>query len=217
MLMSDYDSRESRRSGAAEFRVSLRATHSGRRIATSLIPILTLILAGCGTSEAPGSDRETGSSEEAATVDDASAALVDLSPEESGPGGDTAEIWDGTVTNVGAGLVLRAAGAEVLRMACIRESGEMTIDVPAFRSIGSEERLSFGFGDDSWVFVAEVTPPPPSGVHAARPIDDDFLEAFSAAQEISAVYGSQRTGPHVPPDSAPLDLFVSACRQAMAG
>jgi hypothetical protein len=90
----------------------------------------------------------------------------------------------------------------------------MTVDVPGFSSIGSEERLSLGVDDEPYVFVAQVTPPPPAGIHAARPIDEDVLTTLQEARTISANYGSQSSGPHAMPDSTTLEGFLSGCRRA---
>lgn len=188
-----------------EFAISLRHT----ALVAALLP---LFFGACGA----GSSGETGAISETAdsTIDLEQSAVPDDIDTSRAPETDTT--WTFSVSNAGAALSLRGAEDEVLRIACGRSPHILTVDVPGFSSIASEERLSFGVDGEPFVFVAQVTPPPPSGVHAEREPDEEFLELFVAARMVSAVYGSQTTGPHMAPDSADAALFVDACVQGGA-
>lgn len=190
----------------AECRPARGVVHQVYGLGMLLMPLLGIMLGGCGTDGAPAAD--AGSSTEAAAPDT-------VAPRGDGGGSQPDAAWNASVTNVGAGLVLSANGMELIRMACVRDSREMTVEVPSFRSIASEERLSFGLDDEPYGFVAQVTPPPPRGMFATRPIEEAFLTDLEGAQQISAIYGSQPIGPFRAPDADQLEVFVGGCREAM--
>ncbi|HEV2129851.1 MAG TPA: hypothetical protein VGR27_02030 [Longimicrobiaceae bacterium] len=163
--------------------------------AFALIAALTGI-AGCEPAPAP----------EAATEDPPAAT-------------DTPEIhaglhWSSQVTGSGMALLLAdAAGAPLLRIACIRDPALMTIVAETFQPIASEERLSFGVDGEPFTFVADPTADRPSGVQAEAPIPGELLDRMQAAREVSAVYGAQTLGPYMPPDPEMAARFVAACRE----
>ncbi len=124
--------------------------------------------------------------------------------------------WDAQTSGAGNSLTLFGAeGEPLLRLACVRDPAMMTVEVETFMPVGSEERLSIGVDDEPFVFVADPTAERPSGVRAEAPIFDDMLERMAAAREVSAVYGAQTLGPHIPPDRETTGRFVAACRQIM--
>jgi hypothetical protein len=125
--------------------------------------------------------------------------------------------WSAQVSGAGMALILSdAAGAPLLRIACVRDPALMTIVAETFEPIGSEERLSFGVDGEPFVFVADPLAERPSGVEAEAPIREELLARFEAANAISAVYGAQQLGPHLPPDPETTERFVTACRQLAA-
>lgn len=114
-----------------------------------------------------------------------------------------------------AALMLRdAQGAIVLALACEENPARMSVEVPAFREIASEERLSFGADDEPFVFVAQLGAP--SGVKAESAIPDDLLARLERAQSVTANYGAQYEGPHPAPAPEQAAAFAATCR-AMAG
>ena len=122
--------------------------------------------------------------------------------------------WSARVTGAGVSLVLSdAAGAPLLHLACVRDRAAMTAEVHGFEPIGSEERLTLGVGGEPFVCVADPTAERPSGVQAEAPIRAELLARLEDANEVSAVYGAQTLGPHLPPDPESTALFVSACRR----
>jgi hypothetical protein len=125
--------------------------------------------------------------------------------------------WASRVTGAGVSLLLfDAAGAELLHLACVRDRAVMTVEVAPFEAIGSEERLSLGVDGEAFVFVADPTAERASGVQAEAPIDAELLRRLEAATGVSASYGAQTLGPHVPPDPESAGRFVSACRSITA-
>ena len=122
--------------------------------------------------------------------------------------------WSARVSGAGVSLVLAdAAGAPLLHLACVRDRAVMTAEVHPFEPVGSEERLTLGVGGEAFVFVADPTAERPSGVQAEAPIRADLLARLEDASEVSAVYGAQTLGPHLPPDPESAARFVSACRR----
>lgn len=114
-----------------------------------------------------------------------------------------------------AALILRDAQDEiVLALACEERPARMSIEVPGFREIGSEERLSFGADNESFVFVAQLGAP--SGVKAEGQIHDNLLTRLERARTVTANYGAQYEGPHPAPAPEQAGAFASACR-AIAG
>ena len=206
---SGHPSRPAPNDAAVMSRLAMRPS-SLRRI----IPVMLLALIGACNGR-PSDDADSGPPLEMPTGDQGLPAAAE-GPTEREPDSVDAS-WAFVATDTGSALVLAGSMGEVLRIACGGSPLQMTVDVPAFESIGSEERLSLGLDDEPFVFVAQVTPPPPSGVHAEREPDESFLRLFANSGTLSAVYGAQRTGPHAAPDQEDANSFVNACLQAMSG
>jgi hypothetical protein len=118
-------------------------------------------------------------------------------------------------SRAGAGLTLRdAGGGLLLSLTCEGAPPRMTVSVPGFREIGSEERLSFGADDEPFVFVAQLGQQ--SGVRGEAAIYDDLLQRLARANTVGAVYGAQRLGPVAAPSAEQAAAFAAACR-AIAG
>lgn len=126
--------------------------------------------------------------------------------------------WATQAGGSGMSLTLYEADDDaLLRLACVRDRSEMIVTGETFTAIGSEERLTLGVGQEAHLFVADPTAKRPSGVEARGPIPAALLAQLESASEISAVYGAQRIGPHIPPDPETARGFVSACRRLSAG
>jgi hypothetical protein len=122
--------------------------------------------------------------------------------------------WSLQITGAGASLTLRdPTQGPILRLACVRDPVQMTLEVETFTAIGSEERLSFGADGEPFVFVADPMADRPGGVEATGPIERDLLARIEQAREISAIYGAQVLGPVAAPDRQTRQNFVAACRQ----
>ena len=76
-------------------------------------------------------------------------------PAASVPGGASAR-WDLQSSGEGVALALLAAdGRATFRLFCPAGKNRLLVNVPAFRPIGSEERLSFGSGGEAVALVAD--------------------------------------------------------------
>lgn len=91
----------------------------------------------------------------------------------------------------------------------------MQLRVDSFRPIGSEERMSFGAGDDVYVFVAQLDEEGP-GVTGESEISSALLDALSADRVWRVNYGAQDAGPFDAPPAEAVQSFVAACGEIVA-
>lgn len=157
-----------------------------------------LLLAGCGertsgdapaTAAKPEKDHATGRPEQVA----------------AGAG------WNLQSSGEGTALVLvQASGATVLRLFCPSGANRLIVNVPAFEPIGSEERLSFGGGGDAVALVAD-----PRGDRSRGGVSGEIRTPAALydllSGPVSASYGAQTSGPHVPPAQDQARALVQAC------
>jgi uncharacterized membrane protein len=119
--------------------------------------------------------------------------------------------WDLQSSGEGVSLAFgREPGAPVIRLFCPSGQNRLIVNVPTFKPIGSEERLTFGSGGE---VIALVSNPrgdaSRGGVSGSGPVPDD-LKALIAGP-VEATYGAQHSGPHPAPPSETSRRFVTAC------
>lgn len=158
------------------------------------LPACTLLVAAC-RAQAP----ETGDTGEA------NGSLPDRNE------APRASRWALQSAGEGTALaLLDTSGSTVLRLFCASGTKRLLVNVPAFKPIGSEERLSFGGGGDVVALVADTRGDPlrggVSGVGEAPPNLGALLSA-----PLSASYGAQTSGPHGPPSADDATALVKAC------
>ena len=133
--------------------------------------------------------------------------------------GNTAELpnadsagarWDLAASGEGSALTYGEAGAPALRLFCPAAADRLVVTVPAFRAVGSEERLSLGSGE---TVAALVTDPSADaqrgGVSGSGKVPADLKGLV--AGPLSASYGAQVSGPHPMPPAELSRRFVIAC------
>ena len=174
-----------------------------------LIAATSISVAGCGSRDqteapAPGNDS-------AAAAAQAPAAPARPPEKGANPGWDLQSGGEGTAL-----ALLAAAGAAEIRLFCPAGRDRLLVNVPGFRPIGSEERLSFGGGGDSVALVADPRGDGQRGGVSGTGEVPDTLEALIRGP-ISASYGAQRSGPHPAPPKALAGAFVAACGEEAAG
>ena len=168
----------------------------------SAVALCALLLVSCDSAVPPGNNSGPVQSGNAAGPADtvAPAALR----------------WDLQSSGEGTALaLLDGPGATVMRLFCPSAKGRLLVNVPAFKAIGSEERLSLGGAGEVVAMVADSRGDPArGGVSASGPVPDELVRILSGP--VSASYGTQVSGPHPPiaPDSAA--RFISACKGAPA-
>ena len=119
--------------------------------------------------------------------------------------------WDLQSSGEGVALAFVApGGATAIRLFCPAGQNRLLVNVPAFKPIASEERLSFGSGGDAVALVADPRGDAQrGGVTGAGPVPDDIKDLVKGL--IAASYGAQTSGPHAAPPENLSRPFVTAC------
>ena len=114
----------------------------------------------------------------------------------------------------GATLVLGGAGGQpVIRIACASQA-RLIVNVPAFKAVGSEERLSFGGDGEVVALVADSSGDKlRGGVSGQGRIPDELKRLILAP--LSASYGTQTSGPHAPPPQELAAPFLTICSESL--
>ncbi|HEX8192957.1 MAG TPA: hypothetical protein VF552_08660 [Allosphingosinicella sp.] len=174
----------------------------------SIAAAAILLLAACsegGEAPAPANDANAA----AATANAATPAAANAAAPPA------AGAWALQASGEGAALALPAAGGTAIRLFCAAGQGRLLVNVPGFRPIGSEERLSFGGGGDAVALVADSRGDAQrGGVSGTGAVPAELAALLSGP--VSASYGSQTSGPH---PAVPADLardFLNACREGTA-
>ena len=159
--------------------------------------LAALLLPACGGSgEAPVPDAQAASNNGAAPGPAPAPAGTRWDLRESGKGSELA--------------LLPARGPAAMRLFCPAGGKTLLVNVPAFRAIGSEERLSFGSGGTVTALVADTRGDRDrGGVSGTAPVPAE-LDALIGGP-VSASYGAQTSGPHPAPPAELARAFVSAC------
>jgi uncharacterized membrane protein len=165
---------------------------------TTLLTVAVL-LAGCGPREAAEQSRVSPPA---------------ASPQ-TGPNAPAAR-WDLQSSGEGVALALAALGGTALvRVFCPAAGEQMIVNVPAFRPIGSEERMSFGSGGEAHALVADPRGDAQrGGVSGTGPVPGDLAALISGPVSVS--YGAQTSGPHAAPQPNLAAAFVAACGEKTA-
>lgn len=179
-----------------------------------LIAATSTLVAACGSRDdgpaaGPGNESQ-------APAENVSAAPAEAAPASPAPAGEgTASAWDLQSSGEGVALVLAASDRPVMRLFCPAGGKRLLVNVPGFRPIGSEERLSFGSGGDSEALVADSRGDRQRGGVTGTGEVPRALAALVGGP-VSASYGAQRSGPHSAPPGALSSAFVAACREDSA-
>jgi uncharacterized membrane protein len=159
----------------------------------------SLLLISCG-----GANKESDAAQNEAAPPP-SAAAAKANPAASTPR------WELRANGEGSELAL-ISGTEpaTVRLSCSAGGKSLLVNIPGFRPIGSEERLSVGSGDEATALVADPRGDGErGGVSASGSVPDNLAVILKGP--VSASYGAQTSGPHpAPPPEAARD-FVKAC------
>ena len=170
------------------------------RIPTSLATA-ALLLVGCGERNEPQANAAA-----------AAAATAQPTTAEAAP---TAG-WKLQSSGEGVALALQAgAGAASIRLFCPAGGKRLLVNVPSFKAIGSEDRLSFGSGGEVVALVADAGGDAErGGVTGEGPVPGALAALVSGP--VSASYGAQGSGPHAAPPAPLARAFVAACSEDAA-
>ena len=122
--------------------------------------------------------------------------------------------WDLQSSGEGVALALvSGSGNTAIRLFCPAASNELVVNVPSFKPIGSEERLSFGSGGEVVALVADASGDAQrGGVTGTGAVPADLSALISGP--VSASYGAQSSGPHpAPPENLARALVVACAKE----
>ena len=122
--------------------------------------------------------------------------------------------WQSSASGEGAALTLAApGGARLLTLSCPAGSGELVVNVPGFRAIASEERMSVGSGGTVFALVADTAGDKERGGVTGRGAfpPAEMARILAGAGGIAVNYGAQNSGPHAPPPPAVAQDFLAGC------
>lgn len=150
--------------------------------------------------------------------------LAACSGAEDSPGGDARDPADSPAAAQwrldraadDATLALASGSATKIRIICSAGRQQLSVNVPDFDPIGSEERLSFGQRGEVVALVADVRGDSTRGGVTGSSAVPDNLEQLLAGP-VAASYGAQTSGPHpAPPEGLAIE-FVRACSGGPGG
>ena len=178
----------------------------------------TLLLAACGGDAdqptAPAADPSAGAASSATAR--ATARGTGSTTEGASPAGSAAgqaqQSWDLAASGEGTALVYPATGSAAIRLFCPAGEGRILVNLPGFRPIGSEERLSFGDGGNAHALVADPRGDRLRGGVSATGAVPGNLAALLGG-EVAASYGAQTSGPYPAPPAGLVRGFVTACSE----
>ena len=173
-----------------------------------LIAATSTLLAACGSRDS-GPVAEQGNETQPSAANAAAPVAASPAADSKAPG------WDLQSSGEGVALVLPGPGRAAMRLFCPAGGGKLLVNVPGFRPIGSEERLSFGSGGESAALVADSRGDGQRGGVTGTGAVPEALAAMVGGP-VSASYGAQRSGPHPAPPKALSNAFVAACRSGSA-
>lgn len=113
-----------------------------------------------------------------------------------------------------AGVTLRWAGSDGtvgLSIACLADPLRLSVRVPAFEPVTSEDRFALGLGDEPVTLVANPYEQDAPGVTGEGPVPENFGALLDNAAEVRALYGAQQTGPLPAPPPELKDRLAAAC------
>jgi len=176
-----------------------RPSHLLRSAAMSAAAAL---MASCGSGTDREGDQPSPRPHPGAKVENQASAPADVA----------APAWDLASSGEGVALVLAAGDRTTVRLFCPAGSGRILVNVPAFRPIGSEERLSFGSGGEVEALVADTRGDRQRGGVSGTGAVPDNLSALIAGP-VSVNYGAQNSGPHPAPPPQLAQAFAGACAE----
>lgn len=122
--------------------------------------------------------------------------------------------WQAGAGGEGASLSLGTGAGRRLTLSCPSSGGTLVVNVPAFRPVASEERMSLGSGGTVFALVADPAGDAKRGGVTGRGAfpPADLAAILQGAEGIGVNYGYQNSGPHAPPPAALARDFLAACR-----
>lgn len=125
--------------------------------------------------------------------------------------------WQLASSGEGSGLFLPGMEADVadrpvVHFFCPKGIKRLLVNVPTFKPIASEERLSIGAGGTVTLLVADPKGDAMrGGVSGEAPLPDDLPLILRSPEGVRASYGAQAVGPLPAIPAATVQRFIEAC------
>lgn len=133
-------------------------------------------------------------------------------PAAEAPGTHLPAPWKLEESEAGTALAYARNGELLATFFCPAASDELLLNVPAFRAVASEERMTLGAGETATALVADFRGDHRrGGVSATGPVPSE-LEWILAGPQIHINHGSQNAGPFPAPPAKLAARFTTACR-----
>ncbi|MFN3726272.1 MAG: hypothetical protein ACK4SZ_08205 [Allosphingosinicella sp.] len=173
------------------------------RLSGSIAFAPLLLLASCGGGTDATETPANGAGNDSAPTTGPAAAQ----PGRPSPG----QGWDLQSSGEGSALVLLSTSGEAtVRLFCQAADNRLLVNVPGFRAVGSEERMSVGSGGEVVALVADTRGDRQrGGVTGAGDVPANL--AALIAGPVAVNYGAQNSGPHPAPPAELARGFVAAC------
>jgi uncharacterized membrane protein len=179
------------------------------------IAATSMVLAACGGPDERSAPAPASGNDAASKAEAEAGAAEGEAPAPAGAGPSPAAGWDLQSSGEGVALVLNGPDRPAIRLFCPAGGKSLLVNVPGFRPIGSEERLSFGSGAEAAALVADSRGDRKRGGVTGTGAVPEALAALVGGR-VSASYGAQRSGPHPAPPRALSSAFAAACREGSA-
>lgn len=121
--------------------------------------------------------------------------------------------WHAAAGAEGAVLSLGTGDARRLTFFCPPGTDDLLVNVPAFRPVGSEERMTFGGGGTVVTLVADLAGDAGrGGVSGTGPVPPELETILAGPEPLGVNYGAQDAGPHPVPPASLARTFLEGCR-----
>lgn len=178
------------------------------------LALMLVALAACG-DEPPriAADNEIGAVE--LPQPSGPPVVQQVQPDAAAPSARSAFDWESSASGEGTALRLNNPdGSLRMSIACLARPGRLVASVPSFSPIGSEDRFALALGSEPVTLVADPTRQQARpGVTGQGAIPDNLEDLLRAADEVGALYGTQRVGPHGPPPPGLVAALMTSCAE----
>lgn len=115
-------------------------------------------------------------------------------PRAKSPGLETGNATEGAAQGL---RIDNPDGTLRMSVACTGNPARLVATVPSFTPIASEDRFALAVGQEPVTLVTDPTRQRiGAGVSAEGPVPENFAASIAAADQVGALYGTQKIGPH---------------------